>query len=225
MWQTPHATSRTSTSPAFGSASSTVLDLERGAELAEDCGLNAHRRIIVEPMARIRPFTALRYDVPDLAAVVAPPYDVISDELRAELGARSPYNVVHLTLPDSRGAGRARSRGVARGGRARRGRRAVVLVARAGLRRPGRRRADARGLRRRAARRAVRPAHRAAARAHACRPEGRAAAPASRDAHAARADLPALGRLDRDRRPRRARPRGRGERHRVAALAARRRVR
>ena len=52
-------------------------------------------------MARIRPFTALRYDVADLAAVVAPPYDVISDELRAELRDRSPYNVVHLTLPDS----------------------------------------------------------------------------------------------------------------------------
>jgi uncharacterized protein (DUF1015 family) len=52
-------------------------------------------------VARIRPFTALRYDVPDLAVVVAPPYDVISDELRAELRDRSPYNVVHLTLPDS----------------------------------------------------------------------------------------------------------------------------
>ena len=77
------------------------LDLERSAELPEDCGLNAHRRIIVEPMARIRPFSALRYDVPDLADVVAPPYDVISDELRAELAARSPYNVVHLTLPES----------------------------------------------------------------------------------------------------------------------------
>jgi len=52
-------------------------------------------------VAQIRPFTALRYDVPDLAAVVAPPYDVISDEQRAELRGRSPYNVVHLTLPDS----------------------------------------------------------------------------------------------------------------------------
>ena len=51
-------------------------------------------------MARIRPFKALRYDVPDLAAVVAPPYDVISDEQRAELLARDPHNVVHLTLPD-----------------------------------------------------------------------------------------------------------------------------
>src|SRR5690349_4034036 len=52
-------------------------------------------------MARIRPFRALRYDVPDLEAVVAPPYDVISEEDRAGYLARSPYNVVHLTLPDS----------------------------------------------------------------------------------------------------------------------------
>jgi uncharacterized protein (DUF1015 family) len=52
-------------------------------------------------MARIRPFRALRYDVPDLEAVVAPPYDVISEEDRADYLARSPYNVVHLTLPDS----------------------------------------------------------------------------------------------------------------------------
>jgi uncharacterized protein (DUF1015 family) len=52
-------------------------------------------------MARIRPFEALRYDVPELADVVAPPYDVVSDEERVEYLARSPYNVVHLTLPDS----------------------------------------------------------------------------------------------------------------------------
>jgi len=52
-------------------------------------------------MARIRPFRALRYDVPDLEAVVAPPYDVISEEERAGYLARSPYNVVHLTLPAS----------------------------------------------------------------------------------------------------------------------------
>src|SRR4051812_6849773 len=52
-------------------------------------------------MAQIRPFRALRYDVPDLAQVVAPPYDVISDEQRADYLARDPHNVVHLTLPDS----------------------------------------------------------------------------------------------------------------------------
>jgi len=52
-------------------------------------------------MADVRPFRALRYAVPDLEQVVAPPYDVISDEQRAELQGRSPHNVVHLTLPDS----------------------------------------------------------------------------------------------------------------------------
>jgi uncharacterized protein (DUF1015 family) len=55
-------------------------------------------------MAVVKPFRALRYDeelAGPLEKLVAPPYDVISDELRAELLARSPYNVVHLTLPDS----------------------------------------------------------------------------------------------------------------------------
>jgi len=53
---------------------------------------------------RIRPFAALRYDpqvAGPLAALVAPPYDVISDAQRADYLARSPYNVVRLTLPDS----------------------------------------------------------------------------------------------------------------------------
>jgi len=55
-------------------------------------------------MATIRPFRALRYDeaaAGPLAALVAPPYDVITPEQRAAFLARSPYNVVHLTLPDS----------------------------------------------------------------------------------------------------------------------------
>jgi uncharacterized protein (DUF1015 family) len=55
-------------------------------------------------VAVVKPFRALRYDealAGPLEDLVAPPYDVISDELRAELQARSPYNVVHLTLPDS----------------------------------------------------------------------------------------------------------------------------
>jgi uncharacterized protein (DUF1015 family) len=50
----------------------------------------------------IRPFRALRYDrdaVPDLAAVVAPPYDVVDPALRAQLMARHPKNVVRLDLP------------------------------------------------------------------------------------------------------------------------------
>jgi uncharacterized protein (DUF1015 family) len=55
-------------------------------------------------VAAVRPFRALRYDeavAGPLVQLVAPPYDVISEEQRADLLARSPYNVVHLTLPDS----------------------------------------------------------------------------------------------------------------------------
>src|SRR6478609_3247850 len=55
-------------------------------------------------MAVVRPFRALRYDPAvsgPLESLVAPPYDVIAPEQRAHLQALSPYNVVHLTLPDS----------------------------------------------------------------------------------------------------------------------------
>ena len=55
-------------------------------------------------MAEIRPFRALRYDeakAGPLERLVAPPYDVISETEREEYRALSPYNVVHLTLPDS----------------------------------------------------------------------------------------------------------------------------
>ena len=55
-------------------------------------------------MPTVRPFSALRYDTAvagPLEELVAPPYDVISDEQRLEYLARSPYNVVHLTLPES----------------------------------------------------------------------------------------------------------------------------
>jgi uncharacterized protein (DUF1015 family) len=50
----------------------------------------------------VRPFRALRYDpeaVGDLAAVVAPPYDVIGPEDAARLLARHPKNVVRLDMP------------------------------------------------------------------------------------------------------------------------------
>jgi uncharacterized protein (DUF1015 family) len=55
-------------------------------------------------MAVVKPFRAERYDEQSagpLEQLVAPPYDVISPEERSELLARSPYNVVHLTLPDT----------------------------------------------------------------------------------------------------------------------------
>ncbi|MBI2776507.1 MAG: DUF1015 domain-containing protein [Chloroflexi bacterium] len=53
-------------------------------------------------MPVVRPFRALRYSpevIPDLAAVTAPPYDVIDAEERARLVARDPRNVVRLDLP------------------------------------------------------------------------------------------------------------------------------
>jgi uncharacterized protein (DUF1015 family) len=55
-------------------------------------------------MAVVKPFRALRYDerkAGPLERLVAPPFDVISQDEREELRARSPYNVVRLTLPDS----------------------------------------------------------------------------------------------------------------------------
>ncbi|MGZ9159595.1 MAG: DUF1015 family protein, partial [Candidatus Limnocylindrales bacterium] len=53
-------------------------------------------------MPDIRPFRALRFEpsvVGDIAAVVAPPYDVIDPEQRVRLMARHPANVVRLDLP------------------------------------------------------------------------------------------------------------------------------
>jgi len=55
-------------------------------------------------MADLQPLRTLRYEpaaVGSLADVIAPPYDVIDDAMRAELAARSPYNVVHVDLPPS----------------------------------------------------------------------------------------------------------------------------
>jgi uncharacterized protein (DUF1015 family) len=54
-------------------------------------------------MAVVKPFRAFRYDegvAGPLERLVAPPYDVIDKSQRDELMARSPFNVVHLTLPD-----------------------------------------------------------------------------------------------------------------------------
>ena len=54
-------------------------------------------------MAEIQPLRALHYDpstTGGLQDVVAPPYDVIDTEQRAELAQRSPYNVVRIDLPE-----------------------------------------------------------------------------------------------------------------------------
>jgi uncharacterized protein (DUF1015 family) len=54
-------------------------------------------------MADVQPFRAVRYTgaAGRLVDLVAPPYDTVSEEERALLFTRSPYNVAHLTLPDS----------------------------------------------------------------------------------------------------------------------------
>jgi uncharacterized protein (DUF1015 family) len=54
-------------------------------------------------MADVQPLRALHYDLDvtgQLDYVAAPPYDVIDPEQRAALAARSPYNVVHIDLPE-----------------------------------------------------------------------------------------------------------------------------
>jgi len=59
-------------------------------------------------VAEVLPLQALHYDLHKVgspADVVAPPYDVIDDDQRAELAARSPYNVVELDLPRDPGGG------------------------------------------------------------------------------------------------------------------------
>jgi uncharacterized protein (DUF1015 family) len=48
---------------------------------------------------RFEPFAAIRYATDDLASVIAPPYDVLSDADVETLQARSPHNVVRIDVP------------------------------------------------------------------------------------------------------------------------------
>jgi uncharacterized protein (DUF1015 family) len=52
-----------------------------------------------------RPFPGIRYDLArvNLGDVISPPYDVIDDDERARLAARSPYNAVRVDLPIDEG--------------------------------------------------------------------------------------------------------------------------
>lgn len=54
-------------------------------------------------MADVQPFRAVRYSgaAGSLADLVAPPYDAVGPEERAQLFSKSPFNVVHVTLPES----------------------------------------------------------------------------------------------------------------------------
>lgn len=58
-------------------------------------------------MARIRPFAGLRYRLDDAqgdaAQLLAPPYDVVDADMRAELGERHAHNCVHVILPQGEG--------------------------------------------------------------------------------------------------------------------------
>ncbi len=67
-------------------------------------------------MADVRPFRAVRYREP-LDPVVAPPWDVLSEEDVARYRARSRHNVVHLTRPgeDYQGAAALLDRWLAEG--------------------------------------------------------------------------------------------------------------
>src|SRR5437868_7146348 len=53
------------------------------------------------PMAEFSPFAGVRYEctAAELAALVAPPYDVIDDDQRASLEATDEHNSVRLILP------------------------------------------------------------------------------------------------------------------------------
>jgi uncharacterized protein (DUF1015 family) len=48
---------------------------------------------------RFEPFAAIRYVTDDMASVIAPPYDVLSDADVEALEAKSPHNVVRIDVP------------------------------------------------------------------------------------------------------------------------------
>jgi uncharacterized protein (DUF1015 family) len=55
-------------------------------------------------VATFSPFAGVRYRAHDLSAVIAPPYDVISEAERVGLEAADPHNAVRLELPQPDGA-------------------------------------------------------------------------------------------------------------------------
>lgn len=54
-------------------------------------------------MTTLEPFAGLRYDpaAVKMDQVIAPPYDVVSAAERNHLAARSPFNAIHLELPET----------------------------------------------------------------------------------------------------------------------------
>ncbi|MCL4377547.1 MAG: DUF1015 domain-containing protein [Actinobacteria bacterium] len=54
-------------------------------------------------MVDILPLNGLRYNrnkIPEISKVIAPPYDIISPEMKGALKLQNFYNIVNLTLPD-----------------------------------------------------------------------------------------------------------------------------
>jgi uncharacterized protein (DUF1015 family) len=51
------------------------------------------------PVPRFEPFRGLRFGADPLSEVVAPPYDVLSDDELALYQSRSPHNIVHIDVP------------------------------------------------------------------------------------------------------------------------------
>jgi uncharacterized protein (DUF1015 family) len=47
----------------------------------------------------IRPFRGWRYGSADVSPLISPPYDILSQDDRAALLARSPHNIVAVDLP------------------------------------------------------------------------------------------------------------------------------
>jgi uncharacterized protein (DUF1015 family) len=68
-------------------------------------------------MAVVRPFRGLRYttEAGPIERLVAPPYDVLTPAERDEFAVRSPYNIVHLTLPEEKADDRSKFIKYARG--------------------------------------------------------------------------------------------------------------
>src|SRR5438128_7937771 len=66
---------------------------------------NIYRKRSGNIMADVQPLRAIRYvseTIGDLAQVVTPPFDVISEEAQARYYARHPYNVIRLELGQER---------------------------------------------------------------------------------------------------------------------------
>ncbi len=65
------------------------------------CGVHA-LLYLLKVMATIRPFAALRYNKTknyNYSDLIAPPYDVLSDDAKAALVAKHPNNIVSIDLP------------------------------------------------------------------------------------------------------------------------------